>query len=82
VISRGNFYHHFKTKDAILDSVINARMASTRAMPDRWEIDAPIRYHEGRPSLAPGWTVSASDHAAILSVYVYDADGEKFPATS
>ncbi len=38
-ISRGNFYHHFKTKDEILDAVINARLASTRAMLERWEIE-------------------------------------------
>ncbi len=38
-ISRGNFYHHFKTKDEILDAVINARLANTRAMLERWEIE-------------------------------------------
>jgi TetR/AcrR family transcriptional repressor of nem operon len=38
-ISRGNFYYHFKTKDEILDAVINARLAETRAMLDRWEIE-------------------------------------------
>jgi len=38
-ISRGNFYYHFKTKDEILDAVINARLASTRAMLERWEIE-------------------------------------------
>jgi AcrR family transcriptional regulator len=37
-ISRGNFYHHFKTKGAILDAVINARLADTRAMLARWEL--------------------------------------------
>jgi TetR/AcrR family transcriptional regulator, transcriptional repressor for nem operon len=37
-ISRGNFYHHFKTKDEILDAVIQSRLAQTRAMLDRWEI--------------------------------------------
>ncbi len=36
-ISRGNFYYHFKTKDEILDAVIEARMASTRKMLERWE---------------------------------------------
>lgn len=36
-ISRGNFYHHFKTKDAILDTVIEARLARTRDMLARWE---------------------------------------------
>jgi AcrR family transcriptional regulator len=38
-ISRGNFYYHFKTKDEILDAVIGARLASTRAMLERWEVD-------------------------------------------
>jgi len=38
-ISRGNFYYHFKTKDEILDAVINARLAGTRKMLEQWEID-------------------------------------------
>lgn len=38
-ISRGNFYHHFKTKDDILDGVINHRLANTEQMLDRWEIE-------------------------------------------
>jgi AcrR family transcriptional regulator len=38
-ISRGNFYYHFKTKDEILDAVINARVARTQAMLDQWEIE-------------------------------------------
>src|SRR5215469_9148155 len=38
-ISRGNFYHHFKTKDEILDAVIIRRLAVTRQMLDRWEIE-------------------------------------------
>jgi len=37
-ISRGNFYHHFKTKDEILDAVIEARLAGTRGMLQQWEI--------------------------------------------
>ena len=43
-ISRGNFYHHFKTKDEILDAVIDRRRADTREMLDNWqsEGDAPI----------------------------------------
>lgn len=36
-ISRGNFYHHFKTKDAILDAVIDLRLINTKSMLDQWE---------------------------------------------
>lgn len=36
-ISRGNFYHHFKAKDEILDAVIAARLADTQAMLADWE---------------------------------------------
>lgn len=38
-ISRGNFYHHFKTKDDILDAVIVRRMERTRAMLDGWQAE-------------------------------------------
>jgi len=38
-ISRGNFYFHFKTKDEILDAVIERRLAGTQEMLDRWEIE-------------------------------------------
>jgi len=38
-ISRGNFYYHFKSKDEILDAVIDARLADTGAMLERWERD-------------------------------------------
>ena len=38
-ISRGNFYHHFKTKDEILDAVIGARLDDTRSMLERWTIE-------------------------------------------
>lgn len=38
-ISRGNFYYHFKTKDEILDAVIDARLAETRAMLAAWARD-------------------------------------------
>ncbi|MGW2661040.1 TetR/AcrR family transcriptional regulator [Nocardia tengchongensis] len=40
-LSRGNFYHHFKAKDDLLDAVIVARLADTRAMLERWESEAP-----------------------------------------
>lgn len=36
-ISRGNFYYHFKSKDEILDAVIDARMADTCQMLETWE---------------------------------------------
>src|SRR5215475_8320915 len=38
-ISRGNFYYHFKSKDEILDAVIDARLANTRRVLERWEIE-------------------------------------------
>lgn len=38
-ISRGNFYYHFKTKDEILDAVINHRLARTNAMLGNWEVE-------------------------------------------
>ena len=38
-ISRGNFYHHFKSKDEILDAVIHVRLANTRKMLEQWEIE-------------------------------------------
>ncbi len=40
-ISRGNFYYYFKTKDEILDAVIDRRLQRTRAMLDGWEAQAP-----------------------------------------
>lgn len=40
-ISRGNFYHHFKTKDEILEAVIEARLDSTRAMLEQWREETP-----------------------------------------
>lgn len=36
-ISRGNFYHHFKTKDAILSAVIDHRLSDTKEMLKGWE---------------------------------------------
>lgn len=39
-ISRGNFYHHFKSKDEILEAVIELRLANTRMMLEQWEAQA------------------------------------------
>lgn len=36
-ISRGNFYHHFKTKDDILDAVIRRRLRTTQDLLEGWE---------------------------------------------
>lgn len=36
-ISRGNFYHHFKTKGDILAAVIDERIAGRQRMLDDWE---------------------------------------------
>jgi len=41
-ISRGNFYHHFRTKDEILDAVIALRLANTRKMLERWENEGQL----------------------------------------
>ncbi|MCR9215526.1 MAG: TetR/AcrR family transcriptional regulator [Proteobacteria bacterium] len=38
-ISRGNFYYHFKSKDEILDAVIDVRLANTQLMLDGWEVE-------------------------------------------
>ena len=38
-ISRGNFYHHFKTKDEILEAVINYRINNTNKMLEKWRIE-------------------------------------------
>lgn len=40
-ISRGNFYHHFKTKDDILQAVIAARLQATQAMLAQWAANSP-----------------------------------------
>lgn len=36
-ISRGNFYYHFKTKDDILEAVIEYRLVVRENMLERWE---------------------------------------------
>jgi TetR/AcrR family transcriptional regulator, transcriptional repressor for nem operon len=36
-ISRGNFYHHFRTKDEILDAVITRRLERTRSILENWQ---------------------------------------------
>lgn len=38
-ISRGNFYHHFKTKSEILDAVIDFRIERTRQMLRDWQAE-------------------------------------------
>ena len=38
-IARGNFYYHFKTKDEILDAVIEKRLMDRREMLDLWDAD-------------------------------------------
>lgn len=35
-LSRGNFYYHFKTKDDILEAVIDLRKSRTQALLDGW----------------------------------------------
>lgn len=35
-ISRGNFYYHFKSKDDILEAVIQLRLSNTQAMLELW----------------------------------------------
>ena len=39
-ISRGNFYHHFKSKDDILTAVINQRLSNTERMLRDWQLEA------------------------------------------
>ena len=36
-ISRGNFYYHFKTKDQILQAVIEKRLRDRQMLLDQWE---------------------------------------------
>jgi TetR/AcrR family transcriptional regulator, transcriptional repressor for nem operon len=39
-ISRGNFYHHFKSKNEILDAVIAVRLSRAGRMLEQWEAEA------------------------------------------
>jgi AcrR family transcriptional regulator len=39
-LSRGNFYFHFKSKDEILNAVIAVRLAGTKKLLERWELEA------------------------------------------
>lgn len=39
-LSRGNFYYHFKTKDEILNAVIDLRLSRTAAMLTAWEAES------------------------------------------
>jgi len=39
-ISRGNFYYHFKSKDEILDAVINLRLSNTQALLEQWQLES------------------------------------------
>jgi len=41
-LSRGNFYYHFRTKDDILQAVIQRRMKNTRSMLAAWEEEGKI----------------------------------------
>ncbi|PYB76946.1 TetR/AcrR family transcriptional regulator [Rhizobium wuzhouense] len=38
-ISRGNFYHHFKTKDEILTAVIDKRLCDRAMMMEGWQAE-------------------------------------------
>lgn len=40
-ISRGNFYYHYKTKDEILDAVINQRLCNIQHLLKEWEQSEP-----------------------------------------
>ncbi|MES0879489.1 TetR/AcrR family transcriptional regulator [Roseibium sp. SCP14] len=44
-ISRGNFYYHFRTKDEILDAVIDKRLADRENLLGKWDetSDDPIK---------------------------------------
>lgn len=58
-ISRGNFYHHFKTKDDILDAVIKNRLGKTEQMLADWgEQESPkARIKSYIEILITNWTM-------------------------
>ena len=56
-ISRGNFYHHFASKDSILDAVIDVRVATTRAMLERWELEESTPTQRPANELAPATSI-------------------------
>lgn len=39
-ISRGNFYYHFRTKDELLEAVIERRLQTTRDMLAQWDAES------------------------------------------
>jgi len=41
-ISRGNFYYHFRTKDEILDAVIEKRLSDRMMIMEKWEIEGDL----------------------------------------
>jgi len=43
-ISKGNFYHHFKTKDEILQAVIQKRIRDTKQLLQQWEAGSKCAY--------------------------------------
>ncbi len=58
-ISRGNFYHHFKTKDHMLDAVINDRLHGTKRMLADWGggSDAEAAHQELPRILLTNWSM-------------------------
>ena len=40
-ISRGNFYYHFKTKDDILQAVLETRLTAFKQILEQWEAEIP-----------------------------------------